>query len=101
MANLLQSFSSIDRKVITEVSSRSVESEKNENESHEVVEDPANWTPPVLHATDIYKIPMTFVLKRKTFLKEVEITIKTQHKRCKHTHFMEIHIHYRVLEIIK
>jgi len=76
MANLFSSFSSIDRKVISEVSSRSVESEVPENEKHEVVEDPANWTPPVLHATDIYKLPMTFILKRKTFLKEVEITIK-------------------------
>jgi len=76
MANLLRSFSSIDRKVITEVSSRSVESETAENENHEIVENPANWTPPALHATDIYKLPMTFVLKRKNFLKEVEITIK-------------------------
>jgi len=76
MAHLLRSFSSIDRKVITEVSSRSVETELNENENHEIVEDPSKWTPPALHATDIYKLPMTFVLKRKTFLKEVEITIK-------------------------
>jgi len=76
MANLLRSFSTIDRKVITEVSSRSHESEIDENENHEVVEDPANWNPPALHATDIYKLPMTFVLKRKSFLKEVEITIK-------------------------
>ena len=63
MAHFLRSFSSIDRKVITEVSSRSVETELNENENHEIVEDPSKWTPPALHATDIYKLPMTFVLK--------------------------------------
>ena len=54
MANLLRSFSSIDRKVITEVSSRSSESESIENENHELVEDPENWTPPALNSTDIY-----------------------------------------------
>lgn len=76
MANFLRSFSSIDRKVISEVASRTVESEVSENDKHEEVEDPAQWTPPALHATDIYKLPMTFILKKKNFLKEVEITIK-------------------------
>lgn len=78
MANLLRSFSSIDRKVITEVSSRSTESESvdNENQNHEIVEDPEHWTPPSLNSTDIYKLPMTFLFRKKNFLKEVEITIK-------------------------
>ena len=77
MANFIRSFSSIDRKVITEVSSRSNESEDHvENDNHEIVEDPTMWTPPTLNSTDIYKLPMTFLFKKKNFLKEVEITIK-------------------------
>ena len=72
MANLLRSFSNIDRKIVSEVASRSVESE----ESHDVVDNPENWNPPSLHATDIYKLPMSFVFKSKSFLKEVEVTIK-------------------------
>lgn len=78
MAKFLRSFTTVERKVINEVSSRSVESEvpESENEKHEVVEDSSKWTPPELHSTEIYKLPMTFLLKKKNFLKEVEITIK-------------------------
>lgn len=77
MSNLLCSFSTIDHKVITEVSSRSHESEIDNAKNHKVVETPANRNPPALYATDVYKIQMSFVLKRKSFLKEVEVTIKS------------------------
>jgi len=76
MANLLHSFSSIDQKVITEVSLRAIESDLESTEPHEVVENPESWNPPAPHATDVYKIPLSFVFKRKYFLKEVEVTIK-------------------------
>ena len=75
MANLLLSFSTIDRKIINEVASRAVESD-DPNESHESVENPKTWNPPSLHVTDVYKLPMSYVFKKKSFLKEVEVTIK-------------------------
>ena len=75
MENLLRSFSSIDRKIINEVASRAVEFE-DPNETHQSVENPENWNPPSLHATDVYKLPLSYVFKKKSFLKEVEVTIK-------------------------
>ena len=75
MENLLRSFSSIDLKIINEVASQSLESD-DPNKSHESVQNPETWNPPSLHATDVYKLPMSYVFKRKSFLKEVEVTIK-------------------------
>ena len=69
MANLLRSFSSIDRKVITKVSARSLEFDIDTTENHEAIENPESWNPPTVHATDVYKMPMSFVFKRKSFLK--------------------------------
>lgn len=76
MANLLRSFSTIDRKVITEVSARSLESDMEPTETHEAIENTESRNPRDLHATDIYKMPLSFVFKRKSFLKEVKVTIK-------------------------
>ena len=75
MANILRSFSSIDRKIINEFASRAVESE-DLNVTHESIENLENWNPPALHATDVYKVPLSYVFKKKSFLKEVEVTIK-------------------------
>ena len=69
MANLLRSFSTIGHKVITEVFARSLESEVENTENHEVIETLENWNPLALHATDVYKLPLSFVLKCKSFLK--------------------------------
>lgn len=76
MANMFCSFLSINRKVITEVSAHSLESDIDTTENHEAIEYPESWNPPSLHATDVYKMPLSFVFKRKSFLKEVEVTIK-------------------------
>lgn len=70
---LTKSFSLIDRKVIYEVSTRfkEIDVEETENEV-----DPSTWNPPALHATDIYPQYPLALFKRKTVLKEVELTIK-------------------------
>jgi len=76
MANLLCSFSSIDRKIITEVSSRAVKFDLESTEAHEAIEHPKKWNPPALHATNIYKVPLSYAFNIIFFLKEVEVTIK-------------------------
>ena len=69
MANLLsRTFSRVDKRTI-EVSSREHESED------QALVDPSTWNPPALHASDIYKTEGKF-LKKKLFLKEVELTVK-------------------------
>ncbi|MCY6488381.1 hypothetical protein, partial [Actinobacillus pleuropneumoniae] len=67
MANLLRSFSSIDRKIITEVSSRATESDLESTETHEDIENPESGNAPSLRATDVYKIPLSYSFKRKSF----------------------------------
>jgi len=73
MANFLRSFSTIDRRSVSEVDSRSHESDLVE---HEKVEDPENWNPPALNSKEIYPVPMLFKLSKKAYFKEVELKIR-------------------------
>lgn len=60
MENLLRSFSFVDRKIITKAYSRAIESDLESDETHEAIENPEHWNPPALHATDVYKVPLSY-----------------------------------------
>nr|AXB54821.1 polyprotein [Pinus nigra virus 1] len=72
-SKFLRSFSTIDKRSISEVENRSVESDLNE---HEQVEDPESWNPPALDTKEIYSVPMMFKLSKKYYFKEVEVKIR-------------------------
>lgn len=73
MANFLRSFSTIDRRSVSKVDSRSLESNLVE---HEKVEDPENWNSPALNLKEIYPSLMLFKLTKKAYFKEVELKIR-------------------------
>jgi len=66
MARFLRSFSTIDKRSISEVESRSIESDVNE---HEQVEDPESWNPLALDTKEVYPVPMMFKLSKKYYFK--------------------------------
>lgn len=78
MTNLHRSFSTIERRLVSEIDSRSVEQDSDPTQEHEIVENPETWNPPVLHATDIYiyKTSISYIFRKKVLLKVVEVKIK-------------------------
>jgi len=76
MTNLIRSFPRLERHIVSEVDSKSIEKDIDFEKELETIENLESWNPPTLHATDVYKTPLSNTFQKNMLLKEVELKIK-------------------------